>query len=78
MSNNIETGKVYKGRVKNIAKYGVFVEIAPRTDGLLHFSNMPKERAQNFSTTMTPGQEISVEVLSHDPSTGRISLKLIE
>ena len=51
----IETGTIYQGRIKKIAEFGIFVEIAPGVDGLVHVSLMPKDlRASTFQKTMKP------------------------
>ena len=73
----IERGAVYQGRVKKIAEFGIFVEIVPGLDGLVHVSLMPKNLQSNFHTVMKPEEAVTVEVVDYDPSTGRIRLKLL-
>ncbi len=78
LSGQIEKGTVYAGKVKRLADFGIFVEIAPGLDGLVHVSGMSKERRDNFSKTMNVDQPVTVEVVDYDDNTGRIRLKLIE
>jgi polyribonucleotide nucleotidyltransferase len=55
-----EVGAVYRGVVKRIADYGVFVELPGGYDALLHVSKMGGKRPADFQ----PGEEIEVKVLS--------------
>lgn len=73
----IEKGTIYEGRIKKIAEFGAFVEIAPGVDGLVHVSLMPKDLQANFQKTLKPEDQVTVEVVDYDPSTGRIRLKLL-
>lgn len=74
----IERGMVYKGRIKKLTDFGIFVEIAPGKDGLIHISNIPKSKQPTFLNTMKIEDELTVEVIDYDESTGRVRLKLIE
>jgi polyribonucleotide nucleotidyltransferase len=73
----IERGAVYEGPIKKIAEFGIFVELVPGVDGLVHVSNIPRE-VGDFSKTMKQGEVVKVSVIDYDPSTGRIRLKLIQ
>ncbi len=67
-----EIGKVYQGRVRKIMDFGVFVEIFPGTDGLLHVSQISKNRV-NASECFKEGDEVTVRVLEVDRD-GKIRL----
>ena len=64
-----EKGKLYLGMVKQIAvdqrgqEFGAFVEILPGTDGLLHISEVAKERIRNVSDILREGDEVLVKVI---------------
>ncbi len=73
----IDKGAIFEGPIKKIAEFGLFVELVPGVDGLVHVSNIPRE-VGDFSKTMKPGDLVKVSVLDYDPSTGRIRLKLIQ
>lgn len=73
----IERGAMYEGPIKKIAEFGLFVELVPGVDGLVHVSNIPKELG-DFSKAFKQGDVVKVNVLDYDPSTGRIRLKLIQ
>ncbi len=77
LGGQIEKGAIYQGRIKKLAEFGVFVELVPGVDGLVHVSALPRDKAANFMTTMKVEEPVTVEVLDYDPSTGRIRLKLI-
>ncbi len=67
-----EVGKVYQGRVRKIMEFGVFVEIFPGTDGLLHVSQISKHRV-NAAECFKEGDEVTVRVLEVDRD-GKIRL----
>lgn len=73
----IEKGSKFTGQVKRVVDFGIFVEIVPGKDGLVHVSNMPKDVQSNFMKTFNIGDLVTVEVLDYDEVTDRIRLKLI-
>lgn len=77
LAGQIEKGAVYKGKVRRFADFGIFVELVPGLDGLVHVSNIPKDLQRTFSRTMQLGQDVNVEVLDYDEVNGRVSLKLL-
>ncbi|MBW1667557.1 MAG: polyribonucleotide nucleotidyltransferase [Deltaproteobacteria bacterium] len=68
-----EVGKVYLGKVRKIMDFGAFVEIFPGTDGLVHISQLDKERVNKVTDVLKEGDEVLVKVLEVDKN-GRISL----
>ena len=52
MSDGVEIGKVYTGKVKKIMEYGAFVNILPGKDGLVHISQISNERVNNVRDVM--------------------------
>ncbi len=68
-----EIGKIYKGTVQKIVDFGAFVEILPGTDGLVHISELDKQRVNKVSDILKEGDEIMVKVLDIDPR-GKIRL----
>lgn len=72
---NLESGAIVKGIVKNITDYGAFVGFNG-FDGLLHITDMAWKRIQCPSELLTVGDEIEVKILKIDKEKNRISLGL--
>jgi len=71
-----EVGQIYKGKVVKIADFGAFVNILPGKDGLVHISQIAKERVEKVTDYLSEGQEVEVLVL--DVDRGRIKLSMKE
>ena len=75
MSDGVEIGKVYTGKVKKIMEYGAFVNILPGKDGLVHISQISHERVNNVRDVMAEGDDVQVKVLEIDGQ-GRVKLTM--
>lgn len=73
LTEEAEVGKIYRGTVKKIVDFGAFVEILPGTEGLLHISQLAKERIAKVTDVLQEGDEVMVKVLEVDKS-GKIRL----
>jgi len=73
LTEEAEVGKIYRGTVKKIVDFGAFVEILPGTEGLLHISQIAKERIAKVTDVLQEGDEVMVKVLEVDKS-GKIRL----
>jgi polyribonucleotide nucleotidyltransferase len=73
LTEEAEVGKIYRGTVKKIVDFGAFVEILPGTEGLLHISQIAKERIAKVTDVLHEGDEVVVKVLEIDKS-GKIRL----
>ena len=73
LTEEAEIGKIYRGTVKKIVDFGAFVEILPGTEGLLHISQIAKERIAKVTDVLQEGDEVMVKVLEIDKS-GKIRL----
>ncbi len=71
----VEVGKIYEGTVARIVDFGAFITVLPGTDGLLHISQIAKERVEKVSDYLQEGQQVSVKVLDVD-GRGRIKLSM--
>jgi len=70
-----EVGEVYKGKVRSVMPYGVFVEFLPGKDGLLHISEIDWKRLETSEEAgLKEGDEIDVKLLDIDPKTGKFKL----
>lgn len=68
-----EEGKIYEGFVTGVKDFGAFVEILPKTSGLLHISQISEKRVEQISDVLKEGDKIKVKVLAIDEK-GRIRL----
>jgi polyribonucleotide nucleotidyltransferase len=68
-----EVGRIYDGKVRKVVDFGAFVEIMPGTDGLLHISQISKERIRAVTDVLNEGDRVRVKVLEVDRS-GKIRL----
>ncbi len=68
-----EVGQFYNGIVKKIVEIGAFVEIMPGTDGLLHISEVSKERIRSVEDVLKEGEEVVVKCIKVDRD-GKIRL----
>src|SRR5262249_61066087 len=68
-----EVGQFYNGIVKKIVEIGAFVEIMPGTDGLLHISEVAKERIRSVEDVLSEGDEVIVKAIKGDRD-GKIRL----
>lgn len=75
-AENFPAGTKVDGTVSRIADFGLFVNLAPGIDGLLHVSELGGlNRNSNLRKIYSPGQKISVVVKDVDSGGKRISLK---
>ncbi|OQX16686.1 MAG: polyribonucleotide nucleotidyltransferase [Desulfobacteraceae bacterium IS3] len=68
-----EVGKIYEGKVVKITDFGAFVTILPGTDGLLHISEIAKQRVKKVTDVIKEGETIRVKVMEIRKD-GKISL----
>ena len=68
--------QVVRGRLVRATEFGIFVELMPGVDGLLHVSEIPRSRAGALREAVAAGAEVSVIVLGIDSGKRRISLAL--
>ena len=64
------------GKVTRLADFGVFVEIAPGVEGLVHISELSDHRVKSCSEVVQPGQDVETRVLGVDKDNHRISLSI--
>lgn len=72
---SLEEGKIVRGRVNSITKFGVFVDLGG-IDGLIHPENLSWGWVKNPRDVVNINQEIKVKVLKLDREKGKISLGL--
>ncbi|MEI6304026.1 MAG: polyribonucleotide nucleotidyltransferase [Betaproteobacteria bacterium] len=72
---DVEVGRVYDGTVLKLLDFGAIVQLLPGKDGLLHISQISKERVANVSDHLKEGQQVKVKVLEADEK-GRVRLSM--
>lgn len=73
IAKDVEVGDIYLGKVIKIMPFGAFVEISPGKEGLVHISNISKERIDKVESVLSVGDEVLVKVIKID-NQGRINL----
>jgi small subunit ribosomal protein S1 len=73
---NYRPGMVIKGHVTKIANFGVFVELEPGLEGLLHISEISDQKIEKPEDQLKVGQELDVKILRVDSDERKIGLSL--
>lgn len=68
--------QVVRGRAARATEFGVFVELLPGVDGLLHTSEIPRHRQTAIREAVAAGAEIAVMIVNVDTGKRRIALAL--
>lgn len=76
IDDKIREGDIVKGKVVQIKDYGAFVEIEAGLDGLVHISEISRERIAHTSDVLKVGQIVYAKVIAIDTEKKRISLSL--
>lgn len=75
LAERVHVGDTIEGKVRNITDYGVFVEVEPGIDGLIHISDMSWLKKLNHpSELLKKGQSTQAKILSIDAQNRKISL----
>ena len=73
LTKEVETGEEYAGKVTKILNFGAFVEILPGKEGLIHISELTKQRLNNVEDVLKIGDTFPVIVKNVDQQ-NRINL----
>ncbi|HBE78190.1 MAG TPA: polyribonucleotide nucleotidyltransferase [Firmicutes bacterium] len=73
LTSDVEIGATYMGKVTKLMTFGAFVEVLPGKEGLVHISQLAKERVAKVEDVVSVGDEIMVKVVEIDKQ-GRINL----
>ena len=73
LTEDVEVGKVYTGKVKRIMNFGAFCEILPGKEGLVHVSELAEKYVSKVEDVVKIGDEFPVKVIEIDEQ-GRINL----
>ncbi|TET06521.1 polyribonucleotide nucleotidyltransferase [Candidatus Dependentiae bacterium] len=75
---DIEKGARYHGKIRRFVDFGIFVELVPGQDGLVHISNIPRQLQKTFMKHFKLEDVVLVEVVDYDPVSGKIRLRLLD
>jgi small subunit ribosomal protein S1 len=70
----IRPGEVRKGKVTKLTSFGVFVELEPGLEGLIHISELADHKVENAEDVVKVGDEVEVKVLRVDAADRKIGL----
>lgn len=73
LTKEVKVGEVYLGKVVRIEKFGAFVNLIKRKDGLVHISQLANDRVNKVEDVVKLGDEILVKVTEIDKQ-GRVNL----
>ena len=69
-----QPGEVKKGKVTKLTNFGVFVELEPGLEGLLHISELADHKVESPEDVVKVGDEIEVKILRVDAADRKIGL----
>ena len=72
---DFEAGQILEGDVVSIKEFGAFIEFAPGKEGMVHISNIAKERIDRVEDVLTLGDHVKVVCLGKDKM-GRMSFSI--
>jgi len=73
LTQEVEVGSIYTGKVTRLMSFGAFVEILPGKEGMVHISELADYRVANVEDVVKVGDEITVKVIDIDQM-GRVNL----
>ena len=76
ITEDLEKGKQYSGKVVRLMQFGAFVEVAPGKEGMIHISKLSKDRVEKVEDVVKVGDKVLVEVIKVDEK-NRVDFKLI-
>jgi polyribonucleotide nucleotidyltransferase len=77
ITDEVEVGKIYEGKVARLMDFGAFVTILPGKDGLVHISQISDDHVDKVSDKLSEGDVVKVKVLEIDRQ-GRVRLSMKE
>ena len=73
IAREVEIGKVYSCKVTSIQDFGVFVELWPGCEGLIHISQLDLKRVDNINSILKVGDEVVAKATGYDKK-GKLNL----
>jgi len=73
LTREIKIGETYVGKVVRTTPFGAFVELMPGRDGLIHISQLARERVERVEDVVNVGDEVMIKVIDIDAQ-GKVRL----
>ncbi|HEY0051981.1 MAG TPA: S1 RNA-binding domain-containing protein, partial [Caulobacteraceae bacterium] len=79
ITQEAEIGKIYEGKVVKVVDFGAFVNFFGAKDGLVHISQLSKEKVAKVSDVVTEGQMVKVKFTgTDDRGKTKLSMKVVD
>jgi polyribonucleotide nucleotidyltransferase len=79
LTSEPEVGQIYIGKVVKVVDFGAFVNFFGAKDGLVHISQISKEKVGKVSDVLKEGQEVKVKLLGFDDrGKTKLSMKIVD
>ena len=69
-------GDIVKGKVTKMTDFGAFIDLSNGLEGLLHISEVSKEKIKKLESVISIGQELDVKIVKIEPEARKIGLSL--
>ena len=69
-------GDIVKGKVTKMTDFGAFIDLSNGLEGLLHISEVSKEKIKKLESVLSIGQELTVKIVKIEPEARKIGLSL--
>jgi len=74
-----EVGQIYNGKVVKVVDFGAFVNFFGAKDGLVHISQISKDKVGKTSDVLTEGQQVKVKLMGFDDrGKTKLSMKVVD
>jgi len=74
LAGEIEIGSIFDGIIRRISDFGMFVELVPGKDGLVHISTIARDKQRELGQRYKVNDKLKVKVRDYDRETGRVYL----
>ncbi len=74
LAGDIKVDTEFEGIVRRVVDFGLFVELVPGKDGLVHISTIDRDKQESLESDYPEGTPLRVKVASFDPERGRVGL----
>ncbi len=78
VASRFAVDSIVTGKVTRLQEFGAFVELEPGVEGLIHVSQLSKDRVRRPQDVVKPGQQIQVRIVAVEPGRSRISLSRLD